>query len=103
MAENTSTAPAYQYDLNGFRCWRLSSLRLNPYQLWYGQEGKMYSSITLLVLAATWFWWVGISRGGWRPWLAYLVTTSVALYTHLLIILLFPLHLLWFGHRLAPE
>lgn len=68
----------------------------NPYQLWYGQEGKMYTVITLLVLLATWWWLEGIRVGGWRPWLAYLITVSLAMYTHLLLILLFPVHFVWF-------
>ena len=71
-------------------------MAFNPYQLWYGQEGKMYTVITLLVLLATWWWLEGIGRGGWRPWLAYLVTVSLAMYTHLLLILLFPVHFVWF-------
>ncbi len=71
-------------------------LAANPYQLWYSQEGKMYTLITLLVLLATWLWLQGIDRGGWQPWLAYLAVMSVALYCHLLIILLFPVHCLWF-------
>jgi uncharacterized membrane protein len=71
-------------------------MALNPYQLWYGQEGKMYTLITMLVLLATWWWLEGISRGGWRPWLAYLITVSIAMYTHLLLILLFPVHFAWF-------
>ena len=71
-------------------------LALNPYQLWYSQEGKMYTVITALVLLATLFFWEGVTRGGWRPWLGYLLTVTVALYTHLLLILLYPLHFLWF-------
>lgn len=71
-------------------------LAVNPYQLWYSQEGKMYAIVTCLALAATWCWLVGIERGGWRPWLGYLVIVSAAIYTHLLMILLIPLHLLWF-------
>ncbi|MCC6455658.1 MAG: hypothetical protein IT328_11980 [Caldilineaceae bacterium] len=71
-------------------------MALNPYQLWYGQEGKMYTVITALVLLATWWWLEGIRQGGWRPWLAYLLTVSVAMYTHLLLILLFPVHFVWF-------
>jgi hypothetical protein len=69
----------------------------NPYQLWYAQEGKMYSGITALVLLATWCWLVGIDRGGWKPWLAYLGAVSVAMYAHLLSVLLIPLHLVWFA------
>jgi 4-amino-4-deoxy-L-arabinose transferase-like glycosyltransferase len=71
-------------------------MALNPYQLWYAQEGKMYTAITMLVLLATWWWLEGIRRGGWQPWLAYLITVSVAMYTHLLLILLFPVHFVWF-------
>lgn len=71
-------------------------LAVNPYQLWYGQEGKMYTLMTALALLAHCCWLKGISQGGWRHWLLYLVTVSLALYIHLLSILLIPLHLLWF-------
>lgn len=71
-------------------------LAFNPYQLWYSQEGKMYTTVTALVLLATLFFWEGITVGGWRPWLGYLLTVTVALYTHLLLLLLYPLHFLWF-------
>ena len=75
-------------------------MAVNPYQLWYGQEGKMYSLITMLALLASWFWLRGISDSGgrrnWRPWLGYLITVSLAMYTHLLMIMLLPVHLLWF-------
>jgi len=71
-------------------------LAINPYQLWYGQEGKMYTLMTALALLAHWCWLKGISQGGWRSWLLYLVTVSLALYIHLLSIFIIPLHLLWF-------
>ncbi|MEZ4614245.1 MAG: hypothetical protein R2867_01845 [Caldilineaceae bacterium] len=76
-------------------------MAVNPYQLWYGQEGKMYALITALTLLANWFWLEGIARptltrGGWRPWLAYLIVVSCAIYSHLLMIMIIPLHLLWF-------
>jgi 4-amino-4-deoxy-L-arabinose transferase-like glycosyltransferase len=72
-------------------------LAFNPYQLWYSQEGKMYTLLVVLVLLATWWWWVGVARGGRSPWFAYWLTVTVGLYTHLLLILLIPLHLLWAG------
>jgi len=71
-------------------------LAMNPYQLWYSQEGKMYSLVTCLSLFAGWYWLRGIGVGGWRPWLAYLVTMSLAIYSHLLMILMIPLHMIWF-------
>ncbi len=71
-------------------------LAANPYQLWYGQEGKMYTVVTALVLLASWFFWRGITAGGPRSWVGYLLTVTLGLYTHLLLILLYPLHLLWY-------
>lgn len=69
---------------------------VNPYQLWYGQEGKMYAIITALVLLATWCWLQGMAQGGWRPWAAYWLTLTLGMYTHLLLILVFPLHFVWY-------
>lgn len=68
----------------------------NPYQLWYSQEGKMYAIITALALLATWHWLAGIRVGGWAKWVPYLITVSLTMYSHLLMILIIPLHLLWF-------
>jgi hypothetical protein len=70
-------------------------LTFNPYQLWYSQEGKMYTVITALALLASWFWLAGVAGGGWRSWLGYWLTMTLSMYTHLLLILLIPLHLLW--------
>lgn len=69
---------------------------LNPYQIWYGQEGKMYATVTMLALLAAWLWLRGIDEGGWRVWLTYLAVVSIAMYVHLLMVLLIPLHLVWF-------
>lgn len=71
-------------------------MAVNPYQSWYAQEGKMYALATLLALLAAWWWLRGVERGGWRPWLAYLLTVSIAMYSHLLMVLLIPLGMAWF-------
>lgn len=71
-------------------------LTINPYHLWYSQDGKMYSLISLLALLAVWFWLQAIDRGGWWPWLRFLITVSLAMYTHLLMVLLIPLFFIWF-------
>jgi 4-amino-4-deoxy-L-arabinose transferase-like glycosyltransferase len=71
-------------------------LAANPYQLFYGQDGKMYALVTFLSLLATWFWLQSIDRGGWRPWLGYLAVVSIAIHTHLLMVLLLPLGITWF-------
>jgi len=71
-------------------------MTFNPYQVWYGQEGKMYATITCLMLLATYFWLRGITRGGGWPWVGYWVTVTVAMYTHLLMVLVIPVHMAWF-------
>lgn len=71
-------------------------MTFNPYQVWYGQEGKMYATITCLALLASYLWLRGIERGGPRYWLGYLLTVSAAMYMHLLMVLLIPVHMAWF-------
>ena len=76
-------------------------LAINPYALWYSQEGKMYAIVMLLALAATWAWLCGIEGGnvggGARTWIAYTLCMTLAMYYHLLAVLLIPLHMLWFA------
>lgn len=67
----------------------------NPYQVWYAQEGKMYAAVTLLALVASWFWLRGMAGDGRRFWWGYWATVTVAMYTHLLMILLIPVHVIW--------
>jgi mannosyltransferase len=71
-------------------------LAISPYMVWYGQEGKMYAAVTFLALLASWCWLRGVLRGGWRYWLGYWLTVTAAIYIHLLMVLLLPVHLLWF-------
>lgn len=68
----------------------------NPYQLWYAQEGKMYALATFMAILVAWFWLRAIGRGGWQPWLGLLATVSLAIYIHLLMVLLVPLLVIWF-------
>jgi mannosyltransferase len=72
-------------------------MTFNPYQVWYGQEGKMYATITCLMLLATYCWLRGITRGGVWPWAGYWLTVTIAMYTHLLMVLIIPVHLVWFA------
>jgi 4-amino-4-deoxy-L-arabinose transferase-like glycosyltransferase len=67
----------------------------NPYQVWYAQKGKMYAAVTLLTLVASWFWLRGMAGDGRRFWWGYWATVTVAMYTHLLMILLIPVHVIW--------
>ena len=50
-------------------------MAFNPYQVWYGQEGKMYATITCLALLATWFWLTG-HRGRRLAAMAWLLCDS---------------------------
>ena len=57
----------------------------------------MYATVTCLALLASLLWLRGIDEGGWQTWLAYLAVVSVAMYVHLLMVLLIPFHLVWFA------
>lgn len=71
-------------------------LAVNPYQLWYSQEGKMYTVVVCMTLLSMWAWLDAMRLGGGRRWLTYLVITSLCIYTHLLTVLILPLHFAWF-------
>jgi uncharacterized membrane protein len=71
-------------------------LAVNPYQLWYSQEGKMYALVMCLTLLSTWSWLEAMRRGGGGRWLRYLLVTTISIYTHLLTALILPLHFVWF-------
>jgi mannosyltransferase len=66
-----------------------------PYGVWYGQEAKMYSLLTVLapasLLAILWL----REKRGWQPWIALYILTSLGAYTHLLAALIVPVQLLW--------
>ena len=66
-----------------------------PYGVWYGQEAKMYALLTVLVPASLLAIVEVARRGGWRPWAALYVLTTLALYTHLLAVLIVPVQILW--------
>jgi uncharacterized membrane protein len=59
-------------------------LAVAPIHIWYSQETRMYALVAMLALASTWLWLL-LLQEGYRHiwlWLAYIVTTSLGLYTH---------------------
>ena len=71
-------------------------LACSAYQVWYGQEAKMYTLITLLALAAIYFLRRGVEEGKTRFWIGVVVCTSLALYAHILAALLIPVEVILF-------
>ncbi len=74
---------------------------LDPFQVYYSQEARMYAMLALWAMASTWAlvaWWqaIGQDRQGqmrpgasvkvaalpWGPWVVYTLTTAAGLYTH---------------------
>lgn len=66
-----------------------------PYLIWYGQEGKMYAALTLLVPLSLWLTVEASRRGGWWRWLLLYLVTTLCFYTHLLAVLVVPVQVLW--------
>ena len=67
-----------------------------PYLVWYGQEGKMYTLVVVLVLLSMERYLAALQRGGWRRWLAYVMCTSLLFYVHLTAVLVVPAQALTF-------
>jgi mannosyltransferase len=66
-----------------------------PYLIWYGQEGKMYAALTLLVPLSLLLAVEAAQRGSWWRWLLLYLVTTLCFYTHLLAVLVVPVQALW--------
>jgi len=66
----------------------------SPYVVWYSQEVKMYTLVLALALLAMYSLRRALEGGGWPWWLAQIVATSLALYSHVLAALLIPTQVL---------
>lgn len=67
-------------------------MALSPFQVFHGQQARMYPLLTLLIIVATllflWAW----RHGGWYRWLAFALCVTAGFYTHVY----FPFSLLAF-------
>ena len=77
-------------------------LAFSAYQVWYSQETKMYTLITMLALAAIYFLRRGVEEGRTRFWIGMVVCTTLAMAAHILAALLIVvevvLFLAWWPH-----
>jgi hypothetical protein len=71
-------------------------LTFSAYHVWYSQEAKMYTLITLLALAAIYCLRRGVEEGRIRFWIAVVICTSFAMYAHILAALLIPVEVALF-------
>lgn len=57
---------------------------ISPFQLHYHQEIRMYALLTFLLMISTYALILGMKRDGWRWWVIFAVSSSLAQYTHAL-------------------
>jgi mannosyltransferase len=68
---------------------------VNPYLVWYSQEGKMYGWLAALALATLLAFLAALQHGGWWRWLVYLALLAVAALHHVWAVLLIPICAVW--------
>ncbi len=71
-------------------------LTFSAYHVWYSQEAKMYTLITLFALAAVYCLRRGVEDGRARFWIGVVTCTSLAMYAHILAVLLIPVEVILF-------
>jgi hypothetical protein len=76
--------------------WALTLATFSPYLIWYAQEVKMYTFVPLLVLLALYALDRACVQPRWYWWATVLISTSLGIYSHLLVALFIPVALLWF-------
>ncbi|MGQ9659867.1 MAG: glycosyltransferase family 39 protein [Thermochromatium sp.] len=67
----------------------------SPLQLLYAQEARQYALWMLLLVLSCLTLTLALRRGGWCHWLAYGLTTTLGLYTHLLFLPLIAVQTFW--------
>ena len=56
---------------------------VNPLQIWYAQEARMYTLLVLLAAAMSYLLWQMLASNKWRRYLPpYLLLAALAMYTH---------------------
>ncbi len=68
---------------------------VNPYLVWYSQEGKMYGWLPALALAALLAFLAALEHGRWQRWLLYLALLAAAALHHVWAVLLVPICAAW--------
>jgi uncharacterized membrane protein len=70
-------------------------MAVNPYLVWYSQEGKMYGWLVALALATLLAFLAALHNGRWRRWLLFLALLAVTTLHHVWAILLIPICAAW--------
>lgn len=58
-------------------------MALSPFQVFHGQQARMYPLLTLLTLAAVMLFVQAWRHGGWPRWLAFGLCVAIGCYTHI--------------------
>ena len=66
----------------------------SPYLVWYSQEVKMYTLVLALAMVAVYSLRRALDSGSWCWWATQFAATALALYVHILAVLLIPVQLL---------
>ncbi|MGQ9583964.1 MAG: glycosyltransferase family 39 protein [Anaerolineae bacterium] len=75
--------------------WALPLLAFSPFLVWYAQDAKMYATVLLAVLLATWLFLKAVETRRPISWVGYALVVGALLYLHLLAFLVVPVHLTW--------
>jgi uncharacterized membrane protein len=70
-------------------------LLVNPTNLYYSQEARVYTLTSLLILLSTYFFFESLSKQNTRQFLCYVLTSTVLIYTDYIGLLVLGIHMLF--------
>jgi uncharacterized membrane protein len=73
-----------------------ATVALSPFFIWYSQEARMYSLLILFTLISITSFYLAITQNKFRHWFTYIISITLALYTHYLATLLFFFQITYF-------
>lgn len=72
-------------------------LAISPFHIWYSQETRMYTLVSLMVLLTHWFLFRLLIKSRRKAWIGYTAAFTVAVYTHYLALFLLLAHYVFFS------
>lgn len=70
-------------------------LTVSPYQHWYAREAKMYALVVAATLASTLLLVLAVRDDARGRWIAYVIATTIALYLHVMAVLIVAAQAAW--------
>jgi hypothetical protein len=70
---------------------------ISPYLIQFSQYSRAYALFVLLAVLSFYFFWLAWRENRWRHWIFWALSTALAIYNHLVALLILPAYMIFMG------